>query len=153
MMSAEIRELAENLRAALDRAKAADADIPWLARFPTRCCNFASNLLLLELSQAGIGRLRRVMGTVQDEKGDDLGTHVWVQSGDTIIDITADQFGQPNVIVEHQPDWHASLEDVKPFLPKQDLEEGVPADVMARLESLYEQALNTLASFRGAESE
>ena len=76
-----------------------------------------------------------------------------MQSGDTIVDITADQFGQPKVIVEHQSDWHASLEDVKPFLPKQDLEEGVPADVMARLKSLYEQALDTLAPFRGAESE
>lgn len=147
-MSAIIRTTAEKLRDAIQRAKDENAGIPWLSRFPTKCCNFAANLLLLDLSEAGISGLRRVMGTVQDERGDDLENHVWVQVGDTIVDITADQFGQPGVIVEQQSSWHESLHDIKPFLPKQDVEQGISDDAIARLRGLYEQDLSELSRFR-----
>jgi len=147
-MLTRISETAQNLRTIIESAKSGDADIPWLPRFPEKCCNFAANLLLLELSDAGVDGLRRMIGTVQDDRGDDLATHVWVQAGDVVVDITADQFGQPKVIVEERPAWHASLADVKPFLPKRDLAEGVSDAEITRLRELYEDALGKLASFR-----
>ncbi len=147
-MLTRISESAHHLRTVIENAKSGNADIPWLPRFPEKCCNFAANLLLLELSDAGIDGLRRMIGTVQDERGDDLATHVWVQSGDIVADITADQFGQPKVIVEAQSAWHASLSDVKPFLPKRDLAEGVSDAEITRLRELYQDALGKLASYR-----
>lgn len=152
-MSAKIRATAENLRGAIRRAKEGNADIPWLKRFPKKCCNFAANLLLLDLSESGIAGLRRMMGTVQDERGDDLETHVWVQAGDIIVDITADEYGQPEVIVEQQSSWHEALHDIKPFLPKLDVAEGISDPEMARLRALYEQTLSALAAFRQTEAD
>lgn len=147
-MATLIRETAQNLRTTIERAKTGNADIPWLPRFPEKCCNFAANLLLLELAKAGGERLRRMIGTVCDDRGDDLATHVWVQAGDVVADITADQFEQPKVVVEHHSAWHHSLHDVKPFLPKRDLVEGVSEAEIARLRELYEDTLRELAPFR-----
>lgn len=147
-MTSTISKAAEDLRVAIEKAQAAESDIAWLPRFPAKCCNFAANLLLLDLHEMGVGGLRRMMGTVLDEKGDDLAAHVWVLAGGTLIDITADQFGQPKIIVQEQSDWHDSLDDVKPFLPRQDVEEGIASDNLTRLRALYEQTLTALAPFR-----
>lgn len=147
-MSILILETAQNLRATIERAKGGNAGISWLPRFPDNCCNFAANLLLLELSDAGSERLRRMIGTVHDDRGDDVATHVWVQAGDLVVDIAADQFEQPKVIVEHLSSWHCSLHDVKPFLPKRDLADGVSDTEIARLREVYEEVLRELAPFR-----
>lgn len=147
-MSILILETARDLRATIERAKSGNAGISWLPRFPDKCCNFAANLLLLELSDAGGERLRRMIGTVHDDRGDDVATHVWVQAGDLVVDIAADQFEQPKVIVEHLSSWHNSLHDVKPFLPKRDLAEGVSDAEIARLREVYEEVLRELAPFR-----
>ena len=147
-MSILILETAQNLRTTIERAKSGNAGISWLPRFPENCCNFAANLLLIELSEAGRERLRRMLGTVQDNRGDDLASHVWVQQGDLVVDIAADQFEQPKVIVEHLSSWHNSLHDVKPFLPKRDLAEGVSEAEIARLREVYEEVLRELAPFR-----
>ena len=147
-MSDNIKQVAQNLRAAIERAKAADADIPWLKRFPKNCCNFACNLLLLDLSAAGIRPARRIMGTVCDEKGDELGSHVWVQAEHFIVDITADNFGQSPVIVDDTSKWHEQLDEVKPFIARIDTEDGIGAEELIRLEQLYTDALQTLRQFR-----
>ncbi len=135
-------------QAEMHEARVGKADIPWLARFPVKCCNFAANLLVLELSEIGVGRLRRMMGTVRDGKGNDLETHVWVQADDFVADITADQFGQARVVVEQQSRWHDGLHDKKPFLPRQDVVEGISDTEIGRLRGLYEQVLGELAPFR-----
>ena len=89
-----------------------------------------------------------MLGTVLDDRGDDLATHVWVQADDLVVDIAADQFEQPKVIVEHLSSWHDSLHDVKPFLPKSDLVDGVSESEIARLRELYDDVLRELAPFR-----
>lgn len=145
-MSEIIFTTAQQLRLAIDRAKAAGADIPWLTRFPENCCNFASNLLLLDLADAGVGRLRRVIATICDAMGNDVGSHVWVRAEtDWIVDITADHYGQPNVIVDHTSDWHSSLKDEKPFIPRQDLPEGVAPTHLERISNLYADVRQALA--------
>jgi len=147
-MSTLILETAQNLRATIERAQSGNAGIRWLPRFPRNCCNFAANLLLLEFSESGGERFRRMLGTVLDDRGDDLATHVWVQADDLVVDIAADQFEQPKVIVEHLSSWHDSLHDVKPFLPKSDLVDGVSESEIARLRELYDDVLRELAPFR-----
>jgi hypothetical protein len=143
-----IRDTAGKLRATVERAKDAGADIPWVSRFPQDCCNFGSNLLLFELSDAGVKRLRRVMGTVPDEGPDSDTWHVWVQADDYTVDICADQFGQPEVIVEQQSNWHDAMLDVKPFLAQRDLPEGISDTEIARLREIYKDVLAELARFR-----
>ena len=143
-----IRNIALSLRATVARARDAGADIPWVSRFPQDCCNFGSNLLLFELSGAGITRLRRVMGTVPDEGPDSDTRHVWVQADDYTVDICGDQYGQSAVIVEQRSDWHGAMLDVKPFLAQCDLPEGISDTEIARLREIYEDVLAELARFR-----
>ncbi|MHC4878599.1 MAG: hypothetical protein ACYTGL_19295 [Planctomycetota bacterium] len=143
-----IRDTARNLRATVERARDADADIPWLSRFPKDCCNFGSNLLLFALSDAGVKRLRRVMGTVPEEGPDSDTRHVWVQADDYTVDICADQFGQSAVIAEQQSNWHDAMLDVKPFLAHCDIPEGISDTEIARLREIYEDVLAELARFR-----
>lgn len=146
-MSRVISDTAHQLRTSIERAKAAKADIPWLERFPDRCCNFAANLLLLALSDAGISQVRRMMGTVVDDRGNDVASHVWVQADQLVVDITADGYGQETVIAEETSAWHSSLSEIKPFIERIDVEEGVSADQMDRLRNLYQDTLSVLAEF------
>lgn len=147
-MSALIRETVENLRATIERAQAAEAQIPWLKRFPKNCCNFAANLLLMDLQDAGVGTLRRLMGGVPEDGGDDTVPHVWVLADGFDTDVTADYHGQPGVIVEQESAWHSSLEDVKAFVPRLDLPEGIAEEEIARLRDLYQDVIQKLAEFR-----
>jgi len=147
-MTDSIHDTAMQLRATLDRARNAGANIPWLSRFPRNCCNFGSNLLLFELSDAGVRRIRRVIGTVPEQGPDGDTRHVWVQADDYTVDICADEFGQSAVVVEQQSDWHDAMLDVKPFLAQCDLPEGVSQTEIARLREIYEDVLTELDRFR-----
>lgn len=84
------------------------------------------------------------MGTVLDDKGDDIANHVWVQTGNCVIDITADHYDQLPVIVTSQSDWHASLSDIKPFIPAIDLDDGIAESEVQRLRDLYQDNLSIL---------
>lgn len=37
------------------------------------------------------------------------GTHGWLQRDDLVVDVTADQFGQPPIIVATNSTWHKML--------------------------------------------
>ena len=147
-MSDLITRVATRLRNTLEQAQAADVSIPWLSRFPKNCCNFTSNLLLLELAGGEISPLRRMMGTVCNEKGDELGNHVWVQADEYVVDIAGDDFGLPAVVVSSSSEWHSSLQDVKPFIERIDLPDGIPQPQLERLADLYADVLELLKPFR-----
>ena len=149
-MTALICETAEKLRATIERAREAEVEIPWLKRFPKNCCNFTSNLLLMDLSDAGVSSLRRMMGGVPEEGGDDTIPHVWVQADGFVTDITADYHGQASVIVESDSEWHQALEDVRAFVPRLDVPEGIAAEEITRLRELYQDVLQKLEAFRDA---
>ena len=139
-----VTAVATRLRAAIERAQQADAEIEWLSRFPKKCCNFTSNLLVCELHELGIAPVRRLIGVVDEEQ--DL-RHVWVEADGITVDITADCHGQPAVVVAEDSPWHADLEDVGPFLPRADLETGLVEDQIERLKTLYQDARQTLTAF------
>lgn len=139
-----LSDVATRLRASIERAKAAEAEIEWLARFPKKCCNFTSNLLVCELYDLGIAPVRRLIGVVDEEK--DI-RHVWVEADGITVDISADAHDQPAVIVSAESDWHAGLEDVGPFLPRADLDTGLSGEQIDRLKSLYGETISQLREF------
>jgi hypothetical protein len=70
--------------------------------FPRGTCGEATLLLAKYLEEQGCGRFNYVLGQ-RDNK-----SHAWLQRGDLIVDITADQFAdQPaSVIVTAESPWH-----------------------------------------------
>ena len=144
-----IRQRAVAVRATLERARDAEADIQWISRFPEACCNFAANLLIIQLSAIGIRGLRRMIGAIRDDDGNDIASHVWVVvDGSILVDITADSHGLDNVIVASQSGWHASLCDVRPFIERIDHEDGISEGEVQRLQNLYKDTLCVLEEFK-----
>ena len=77
--------------------------------FPKNCCGHASVLLVLYLKDLGVKRVYRVFNGkhIQDVKK----SHAWVEVGEIIVDITADQFpDNPPVIVTDNRKWHACFD-------------------------------------------
>lgn len=148
-MIPRVYKIAQDLRETIEGAKRADADIVWLPRFPEDCCNYVANLLLFDLSSKGIKRLRRMIGAVNDKD-----KHVWVRAGELVVDITADQFGQPTVIVSRDSGWHDALSDIKPYvLQHNGCEEGISEAEIERLRNSdsYREMLAVLGLFRQSE--
>lgn len=109
---ADVTDLAVRLRRAMETADFTDCP-PQLHRFPHECCDLTCSLLLVLLHEARIDGFRRVKGKRPGGMTRECG-HVWVQRGETVVDITADQFegtNNPSDIVGRSA-WHASLEGV-----------------------------------------
>jgi hypothetical protein len=79
-------------------------------RFPGGWCDDCSRVLGILLREQGEDGFRRVTG----RRGEHLEkSHVWLQRGDVIVDITADQFlGEDTtpVMVTTDHDWHDGWE-------------------------------------------
>lgn len=103
-----IRSCAERFRAGIERCDR--FELPYvLDAFPAGSCGVASLLLGSYLHDEGFGRFAYVIGEHQDASG--WHSHVWMQQGDVVVDITADQFSDKDerVIVTRDSAWHASL--------------------------------------------
>ncbi len=146
-MSDSIPDVASRLRATIDRAKVADAPIAWLSRFPRDCCNLAANLLLFDLSLAGVSKLRRLIAHVPCDNSS-RPRHVWVEADEFVVDITADQFGQEPVIAAPHSVWHESLLGVEPYVPRHDAPEGISGEEIARLKRAFKNYMDELESYR-----
>lgn len=110
--TAEIRLLAVRFRTAL---QVTDKDIlpVGVQSFPRGSCGDVSILLAAYLADHGAGDFDYVCAErgvhVEDGSEDDWTTHAWVQRGDLIVDITADQFAEMvevPVIVSTDSAWH-----------------------------------------------
>jgi hypothetical protein len=83
--------------------------------FPIGSCGIVSEMLgraLIELEFQDVLYICGMRGT-----GDDRHSHAWVTVGPTIIDITADQFGQQPVIVTLNSTWHQTWNSEPPRPP------------------------------------
>ncbi|MGK2873615.1 MAG: hypothetical protein ACSLFL_15385 [Alphaproteobacteria bacterium] len=74
--------------------------------FPAGSCGDAALLLAKFLEESSFGQFNYVLGE-RDER-----FHAWLERGDLVVDITADQFpdNSRQVIVECHSKWHMSFE-------------------------------------------
>ena len=77
-----------------------------LKHFPSECCHHAAELLRHYLLENGHDGFEVISGNQPDKE---YCHHQWLQKGDLVVDITADQFRLPKVIVTHCSPWHDSL--------------------------------------------
>jgi hypothetical protein len=104
-----LRKLATKLRQAIEDADRGDERCG-LINFPRECCDHAVRLLALYLSSLGFEGLNKAHGIWRG--GNRERHHVWLEHEGTIIDITADQFGESlgRVIVTRRSPWHDAWE-------------------------------------------
>ena len=104
----KIKELATAFRIAIERSDRAKLPITF-ADFPLGSCGDAANLLGAYLTDCGIESLKYVCG----QRGEK--SHVWLESGGLIIDITGDQFDDCDepVIVRTDASWHDTFDRQK----------------------------------------
>lgn len=108
-----------------------------LGKFPDGWCDDCSRVLGILLSDQGIENLLRVVGS----RGEHGGTsHIWLKSGDLIIDITADQFtgeiSSPVILTTDSP-WHQGW--------TQSFDEIEAIDYASTEGALYEKVINSPA--------
>jgi hypothetical protein len=97
-----LKEIAFSVRQILERYSLSTNDIMFQL-FPRGCRGPASELLgrcLIELGFANVSY-------IPAERRDDTRSHAWINVDDVIVDITADQFGEPSVIVSRVSSWRA----------------------------------------------
>ena len=110
-----IRDLATEFRRAIEACDRTSLGIG-MAEFPLGACGDATLLLGTYLREQGYGDFDYVLGYRPPEPDDEWGTrttHAWLQRGELVVDITADQFSEIDapVIVAEPSDWHRSFED------------------------------------------
>lgn len=108
----QIRQRAQAFRRALERV-APQSAASALQQFPHGSCGDVSELLGTYLRERNFGDFDYVWAQ-KYRTGDGGGymSHAWLQQGDLIIDITADQFPEMSepVIVGVETAWHRSFE-------------------------------------------
>lgn len=104
-----IIRIAEALRRAMELADFSKNCGGQLRNFPRECCNHASYLLLIFFNEAGVDGFTSVLGSRPDTNKEDAG-HEWVQRGDIVADITADQFSGQDLksVIVGESEWHRS---------------------------------------------
>ena len=82
--------------------------------FPRGACGDAVPLLGTYLIENGLGDFQYVLGDYGSRKNGTWSSHAWLQAGNLVVDITADQFADVSdkVIVSANSDWHAKLNGV-----------------------------------------
>lgn len=101
----ELRVLVPEFRAAIELSIAGRAT-PHLPYFPDGACRLVSQLLALHLSRRGFVAIRYRHGTLPGASGV---RHTWLRVNESTVDLTADPFGQPPVIVATASPFHDSL--------------------------------------------
>ena len=85
-----------------------------LAQFPRASCQDASMLLGTYLKDSGLGVFDYVFGWRRADRPltPVVETHGWLEQGDIVVDITADQFTNEaieSVVVSRHSEWHLSF--------------------------------------------
>lgn len=102
-----LRSLAVQFRAAIERS-IADNATPHVPYFPEGACRLVSHLLALHLTRRGYQRIRYRHAAFP---GHDVHIrHAWLVVDGATVDLTADPYGQPPVVVAAASAFHESLE-------------------------------------------
>jgi len=105
-----LRELATEFRRAIEQSRAERAS-PQLPYFPEGACRLVSRLFALHIARrgaAGAGTVRFVSGHVPG--CEPYVRHTWLEVDGVVVDLTADPFGEPAVVVGSPTRFHASLD-------------------------------------------
>ncbi len=107
----KIKESASLFRLALEQCHA-DLSISF-SEFPSGSCGDTSELLGAFLNDNGLGKFDYVCAEFGNMSDNNWGTHAWLEQGDLVIDITADQFDfiSEKIIVCNNSYWHKSLDE------------------------------------------
>jgi hypothetical protein len=103
-----LRKLCERFRSAIMTMPKNELPIGMHA-FPLGACGDAALILALFLRDCGFDRAEYVAGWREQH------SHAWLQVGDLVIDVTADQFPDAPraVIVATRSDWHRAFTNCK----------------------------------------
>ncbi len=136
-----IRELAERFREAILNCDRNELPLS-LADFPSGSCADASILLGTYFKDHGIDGFVLIKGRRDEDSL--LETHYWLEKGNTLVDITADQFEDVNgqiVITRTDSNWYSGFEK---FLQHEaDYHVIAAKDVRVHLEAVYDYILET----------
>ena len=112
-----LRTVAKKFRVCLEKANQEELT-NGLRSFPRGACGHATLLLGTFLSDRGFGQFNYVCGERGYKQDGDWTSHAWLQKGNLVVDITADQFDGDidKVIVAENSDWHSqfTVEDEHP---------------------------------------
>jgi hypothetical protein len=131
----ELRRLATDFRAAIERSLAERAT-PALPYFPDGACRLVSRLFAIHLTRRPAWPAATVRFVSARLPGHDAYVrHTWLASDDAIVDLTADPFGEPPVIVGAETAFHARLAD-REDEPADAVLTGMSGDELNRLKRL-----------------
>ena len=135
--TAALLAYATSFRAAIQRT--IDTGVsPHLPYFPEGACRLVSRLLALDLQSREPWRTRHiefVSGHFPDKP--EFARHVWLRVDDSVVDLTADPFGENPVVVGNATPFHASLDTLE-AQSADDALKALSADELARLKRLLE---------------
>lgn len=123
-----------------------DSDVR-VSQFPEGACLDIASMLIRYLEEQELGEFQTVSGWYEYSCGTLLGSHSWLQSGDLIVDITADQFPDviEPVIVGTNSEWHEAL--VERSEPKPD-NRFSDANLSSMLKTVYNMVTSKIESTR-----
>lgn len=105
----EIEKVATKIRAILDINRQATPDEVF-KDFPRGACGVTSELLARYFQEFQNLNALYSCG-VREWSGHH--SHAWIEMSDVIVDITADQFGMPPVMVTNNRGWHTQWEQLQ----------------------------------------
>jgi hypothetical protein len=114
-----------------------------MQQFPRGACGDASLLLGAYLADLGIEGFQYICGERGSMSDDSWTSHAWLQLGECVIDITADQFADApaGVIVSESSEWHRQFETEKPSPSDFRVWNGFGADILL---PFYKQITNQI---------
>jgi hypothetical protein len=132
----KFKEIASAFRKAIESIPARERPIT-LREFPRGSCGDASLLLGTYFIELGENPFDYMLGDTTDNHADpNWSSHAWMQRGDLIIDITADQFSEidKEVIVSTESEWHRTLSGTKQHIADFNIYES---NTMTPLREIY----------------
>lgn len=135
----KIRKLAERFRETILKCDKSELPLS-LADFPAGSCSDASMLLGTYFKDNGINGFILIKG--KRGEGSSLETHYWLEKGDMLVDISADQFEGINeaiVITGINSSWYGTFD--KEIRQEADCRMIVAGDVREHLEAVYDYVL------------
>ena len=129
----QMKDRVEQIRSAFEDLRDSGEAEGSLRNFPNQCCNIACDVLGFFFYDWGADNVSQRCGRITTDQN-----HCWLVVDGMIVDITADQFGQPKIIVSRESPWHDRLEIKRDTrITKRACEERINSDRESAAVELY----------------